>query len=243
MIGILQTALPPTLVVDGQVVGARVGGKWRRVEYRKGDWGKRPSSAFRQIGIGTLGTVTRHRFLNVEEGGSRAVFLMDGGNDDAIRVGGLTPRVPRKVTKLPANSPAYTKALRRFLDSNGLKAAKARIVGLWQADLDGDGTKEVLIEARSRDRAGMEGVADDFRPDDYSLVLLRALRGGKVVDLPLDFATKESVHPHLRAVADLDGDGRMEIVLSFSAYDNSGGSLWSYRAGRVVPLVRNTNAG
>lgn len=240
MILLAPLVLPPTLAVDGFVVGARTGGRWRAVSIGQG-WKSRPAALFRPIGVARVGAPVRLRFT--EEDVPQGVYVAEP-QDARLRVlvAGTTPRAPRRATEIPATNPAYVRAFRGYLDRNGLRAARVRITRIVGADLDGDGTQEVLIEAQSSETAGITNVAAGFGPNDYSVVLLRALRGGKVVEFPLATGktpAADGLRRKLRAIADLDGDGRMEIVLSWDAWEAGGGALWSYRSGRATRLIES----
>ncbi len=228
-------------MIDGYVLAAKTAGKWRGVERGQGRWKDLPASTFREIGLGPVGGSVKARFD--EEDVPQGVYLRQSGiAPDGVYVGGVTPRALRKVVDYSLRSPIYLKALGGFLSRSGLKGATPRITRVVGVDLDGDGTREVLIEARNREGLGMESLNARFGPRDYSVVLLRSIRGGKVVDQPLGFATArngDGLVRTLRAVADLDGDGRMEVVTSYVAWEAFGGALWSYRAGKATRLVQN----
>lgn len=138
---------------------------------------------------------------------------------------------PRRVVSLPTTNAAYREIVRGELVKRGLRSPRVRLLGLTRADLDGNGSQEVIVEAASF--AGRTGL---FPPPvgqagDYSLMLLRQVVNGRVVttvlgehvaprtpwdpgsDVPMPMATLF----RLAGVADLNGDGRMEIV-SFGSY-------------------------
>jgi hypothetical protein len=112
--------------------------------------------------------------------------------------------------------PAYEKVVTDFLKSKGIPNAVARISQAFRGDLDGDRQDEVIL------------VANHFNPrvsplgsfGDHSFVLLRKMVGQAVqnilIDGDLDFKSFPAGGPLLRditAIVDLDGDGRMEIVI------------------------------
>lgn len=93
--------------------------------------------------------------------------------------------VPRPVQVLPTGNPTYTEIVRADLRRRGVAQPQVRVTGLVRADLDGDGTQEVLIEARYFQQEGPEGNAFSpppaGQPGDYSLLLLRSVRNGQAV--------------------------------------------------------------
>ena len=102
--------------------------------------------------------------------------------------------------------------------------------GVYQhlgADLEGDGSEEVIIVAKQ--------VADDLfaRPGDYSVVLLRKSVEGEWQTAILESSLAEPDSPYIlshsvAAVADLNGDGRMEIVIDAAYYEGAGSVAYEY---------------
>ncbi len=78
---------------------------------------------------------------------------------------------------------------------------------------------------------------------DYSIVLLRAVRNGKAVNIPLSFD-----HPKpgemqyitkLLAIADLEGNGKMEIVISSDYYEGISVAVYRLANGDAKLVVDN----
>lgn len=143
---------------------------------------------------------------------------------------------PRPVTKLPTANETYRQIVRTELLRRGLKNPNVHLVGLTRSDLDGDGTQEVIIEASSY--AGRDGVFPPpvGQPGDYSIVLLRHVVRGQVLTVTLgaDIAPQTPVKAddsmetrplatlsRLAGIADLNGDGRMELILFGAYYEGS----------------------
>lgn len=227
----------PVLAVDGQVVGLKVGDRWRPAVQAFAR--THPRVAFRAFGLGTAESRTRTYGFETGDPGEWT-FLATGRErpDRAPLLGGLAPRAPRPVTLLPSSAP-YEAAARRALLAAGTRVGKARVTRVLRVDLDGDGTDETIVEA------GSGGISRWASKGSYSLVLLRALHGGRVVETPLD------LYPHrpggamlrtrTRGVADLDGDGRMEVLVTDEGVEETGAFLWGYRAGRATLLLENGN--
>jgi hypothetical protein len=138
---------------------------------------------------------------------------------------------PRPVTVLPARNETYRRIVREELVRRGLPNPRVELLGLTRADLDGDGTEEVIVEAAHY--AGSSGLFPPpvGRPGDYSLLLLRWVRNGQAHTTVLGASlgprtpyNPESGSPmplaslyRLAGLADLNGDGRLEII-TFSSY-------------------------
>ena len=107
-------------------------------------------------------------------------------------------------------------------------------------DLDGNGTQEVIIQASSRDNV-TDGGMSGMKPNDYSLVLLRYEDKGKAGEIPLmfDHPSEESLNymNKIEAVADFDGDGTMEVLVSSAYYEGESATLFRFRGTKLIKLV------
>lgn len=143
---------------------------------------------------------------------------------------------PRKVEVLPNNNSNYLAIVKQELAKRGITKNPPHIKRLIRSDLDGDGSNEVIIEARYFAKSG--GLGADFppvagQPQDYSLLLLRHIKDGKVETKVLgeyvgpkkawDPNSDESMpmasHYSLAGVADLNGDGKMELIIYGAYYE------------------------
>jgi hypothetical protein len=95
------------------------------------------------------------------------------------------------------------------------------------ADIDGDGTEEVVIVSKF--------LPDNLfgRPGDYSVVLLRKMIEGEWQTAVLETSVAEVDQAYIlshsiAAIADLNGDGKMEIVVDAAYYEGSGTSAYEY---------------
>ena len=95
------------------------------------------------------------------------------------------------------------------------------------ADIDSDDVEEVVIVAK---------LVDDTliaRPGDYSVVVLRKIVEEEWQTAILETSVAEPNSPYvlshaIAAVADLNGDGKMEIVVDASYYEGSGTAAYEY---------------
>ena len=149
--------------------------------------------------------------------------------------------LPRKVQILDATQQVYVDAARDFLKTKGIDEPKVKIESILRVDLDGDGEEEVLISATNYfekdDGAPMRSPAAS-----YSMVLLRRQIAGKVETQLIEGEFYPKAYPKAAeeegrfdapnaykviAVLDLDGDGKMEIVVRSDYYE--GGATTIYR--------------
>lgn len=150
-------------------------------------------------------------------------------------LGGSHRVTPRALLVQNPNQASYRALVAPILRAHGIARPQVQIAQLWRADLDGDGTQEVLLSATRKGIApgqGADDIAPDARAGDYSLVLLRRLVGGKVRTEVL----ASEYHPRaaqfsapnffrLAGVVDADGDGKMEVLLRSRYYEGEATSL------------------
>ena len=223
------------LVVDALVIGSRTGGVWK---VAGPGFGKRHKAVgFFPFGVGKA--APRPDFYGFDDESADGPTYLASERPDLDRspmVSGVVPKVPRRVSALPPSAP-YEAACRRWLLAHGVRVTKAKVTRVLKADLDGDGTDETIVEASNG------SIAYRAPRGTYSLILLRSLKGGKIVETALDFHPARPggvmLNTVTRGIADLDGDGRMEIVVSDSGIDEAGAALWGYRSGKATKLVEN----
>jgi len=165
---------------------------------------------------------------------------------------------PRKATVMKPGNATYQGIVKRFLAAQGLKAETPNIVQLFKVDLEGDGVDEVLICAQNiagGSEASFEpdlplitgaGVPQAAQPGAYSLLLLRKIVAGKVVELPLRvFVSPKGSTPvddnwtppvvaKACQFADLNGDGVLEIVAATAHYEGYAYHVFEVRAASCV---------
>jgi hypothetical protein len=146
--------------------------------------------------------------------------------------------LPRKVQVIDPTQKVYVDAVREFLKTKGIEQPKVKIDKIVRVDLDGDGEEEVLISATNYFEKD-EGVPMRSPAGSYSMVVLRRMVAGKVETQLVEgeFHSKAYVRKEdsfdapnvykLIATLDLDGDGKMEIVVSSRYYE--GGATTIYR--------------
>ncbi|GAA5438763.1 hypothetical protein Dcae01_00256 [Deinococcus caeni] len=159
---------------------------------------------------------------------------------------------PRPVTELPTRNATYEGFVRDELIRRGIRSPQVTLTRLTRADLDGNGTQEVIIEARHFRESSGDFPPPTGQPGDYSLLLLRHVAAGRAVTTvlaahvaPATPWNPESSDPmpmatqyRLAGVADLNGDGRMELVLHDAYYEGADFTVseWTPAGLRPTPL-------
>jgi hypothetical protein len=115
-----------------------------------------------------------------------------------------------------------------LLSSRGLEVAEPVIKQLFRTDLEGDGIHEVLV------------VAEDVTPGfimeegDYSIAFMRKVVEGEVQTallgetLVFDEMDQFGAAYSFGGVADLNGDGRMEIIVNAAFFEGFAVEVWEY---------------
>lgn len=171
----------------------------------------------------------------------------DGPRPRPIAVSGVADPRPKPTTVLDPASPVYREAAGATLAEWGVDDQDADVVQALRADVDGDGTDEVVVVAeRIADRDGLYA-----RPGDYSFVLLRRVVNEAVVTGvmahslpdPTPGATPFIYSHRVAAIADLNGDGRMELVLELRQYEGVGVAVHELRRDGSTPAVLENDCG
>jgi hypothetical protein len=161
--------------------------------------------------------------------------------------GGLAISAPWELTPHPVEEETagdeYSEFARPLLAAHGLQVANPHITQVIRFDLEGDGVDEVVAVAE--EITGDEGIyAED---GNYSLVFMRKVVDGAVQTSVLsesivtDLAEGETpfiLSQAVAAIADLSGDGKMEIVLHGVYYEGMVWGVWEYVNDDLGPLMQ-----
>jgi len=183
----------------------------------------------RQVGEGVGQAATQEEgpgvWYDVPLSPSLASLKKGDGDAGAIAVGATWNPLPRPVRLATGGAPEYLRQVGELLAANGMKGVEARVSQVVRGDLDGDGQEEVLIIAQTA-----EAKVPEFKKNTYSLVFFRRLVKGQVVTQVLageyyrQDRSGEASSPTnfaVPAVLDLNGDGKMEIILKSWYYEGS----------------------
>lgn len=155
--------------------------------------------------------------------------------------------MPRKVKPLAKNSKIYNKVVKDVLLSKSMKNPKVAIREIFRTDLDNDGQEEVVIVATHSESYESGGIPFSKRRyaefGDYSFIMIRNRYKGKVNTILLggSFQNKKYEDPslyypfwyELTSILDLNGDGKMEIVVYSFHYEGSFMTVYELKDGKM----------
>ena len=162
----------------------------------------------------------------------------------AIGVVGDWEIQPRPARQVGLEIEEYRQIGARFANELGVDGTLGEVVQVVRTDLDGDGMEEVLVTFEHAEESILGA------PGDYSIVYVRAPQiGGPVLD---SVVFSWSVEPDLPeeeipfmmmarvlGVADLNGDGRMEVALHTWYYEGAGVTVFEFDGPGLTQVMGN----
>jgi hypothetical protein len=151
----------------------------------------------------------------------------------------LTPHFVQEET----DNGTYSDAARPLLAARGLDVESPVIKQVVRFDMDGNGENEVLVVAEDIAESGSLFAQEG----DYSLVFTRvvvegevqtAILGESIVDEVQEGTTPFILSHSIAAVADLSGDGKMEMIIHEIYYEGSAWSVWEYVNDDLGPVLQ-----
>jgi hypothetical protein len=126
-----------------------------------------------------------------------------------------------------------------FLRAKRIGAHELKLKQAIRVDLDGDGVDEVLLVATRQFSYEVKDGKKAF--DEYSVVLLRRLVRGKSRVMMV----AGEIHPknkdlydgnvfELSSVLDLNGDGKLELVVYSEYYEGNAAQVYSVTGGKLL---------
>jgi hypothetical protein len=157
--------------------------------------------------------------------------------------------LPRKPQVIDSTQKVYVDAVRDFLKTKGINQPKVKIESILRVDLDGDGEEEVLISATNYfdkdNRVPIRSPAGS-----YSMVLLcRALTGkvetqlveGEFYQKAIGYNAPNAYK--VIATLDLDGDGKMEVVVASNYYEGEAITIYRCEPKKKVEALLSVGCG
>ncbi len=233
-------AHPVIAASDGALLGGSLGGAWVGSERMMGSL--RGGEVYRLYSLtGSLGTARGSRPSVTELGTDIAVDLESPPSAaDVIGLSGAWNALPRVPQVEAGGAASYGKVVDGCLRSHGLKAQATHVTQAIRCDVDGDGTRELLLTGTS---PGLVSSAagkgeDTLRGPQYSLVIIQDSHAGKrttrvikALFVPEGLVLHEPLPAYrIAGLLDIDNDGLQEIAVKAQfCY----GRYWSFH--KVTP--------
>src|SRR6476659_5777913 len=238
--------LHPIVEMDtGYLFGGSADGKWIKAE--KAAKSMKGRTAFRVFGLtGEIGKATGGKPKPAEAevcSDLLKVSLKSAPKDGVIALSAPWNALPRKPQIADPTQQVYIDAVREFLESRRMSEPKVKITRILRVDLDGDGEEEVLINATNYFTDDGDVPMDTAAPGSYSIVLLRRVVGGKVQTelIAGEFYGKDESSPsnlyEISGVLDLNGDGKLEVIVHSHYYEGAGTTIYDCSGGKCKAVL------
>jgi hypothetical protein len=233
--------LHPIVEMDtGYLFGSTADGKWikpdRTAKSMKGRTGFRVFGLTQEVGKATGGKPKPAEAEVCPD--TLKVLLSPEPKDGVMALSAPWNPLPRKPQIADPTQQVYVDAVRDFLESRRMSDPKVKITRILRVDLDGDGEDEVLINATNYFNKDDEPPADTAVPGSYSIVLLRRVQAGKVETelIAGESYVKDESSPayvyKIPAVLDLNGDGKLEIIVHSQYYEGAETTIYDCSGGK-----------
>lgn len=149
---------------------------------------------------------------------------------------------PHRIELLSTDNKNYEEETKKLLDGTEAKTNGAELVQVIRTDLEGDGIIEVIITAERISDRNLLG----SKTGEFSIVFLRKVINDEVQTAILHefVAVNEGgdfegfmAPAYVTAIADLNGDGKMEIAMDSFYYEGSSTTIFEYVNNDLGPVA------
>ena len=146
-------------------------------------------------------------------------------SQSAVGVSGQWDVLPRLPLELSVDAEVHLRAITAWQIEQAPSMPIPFIDKVWMIDIEGNGTDEVFINGTRY----AEPTGHNVGPRDYSVVLMRTEIGSELVTKVLvgDYYSEDAENQfpltyNLEFIGDLNGDGKLEVVVGVSRWEGSG---------------------
>ncbi len=167
-------------------------------------------------------------------------FWVKFGEDEwhrGVFLSGGVASWPRDVTFVAPSDPRLATIVKDWLKAKGYSNLPQPQIQAVLVDLEGDGDKELVIQATTQDHPSHMPTPGR----DFAMVMIcydgfaATSRETMLLDVVIDSYLYQ--HNYIRTIADIDDDGKFEIVLNSDYYEGNATSVWAMRGTRVRKLI------
>ncbi|HEV2842335.1 MAG TPA: hypothetical protein VGW39_13500 [Chthoniobacterales bacterium] len=238
--------LHPIVEMDtGYLFGGSAEGKWVKAEQAAKS--VKASTSFRVFGLTQeVGKATGDKPKSAEAEvcpDTLTVKLAPQPKEGVIALSAPWNALPRKPQIADPTQQVYVDAVREFLEARRMTDPKVKITRILRVDLDGDGEEEVLINATNYFTEDGDVPMDTAAPGSYSIVLLRRVVAGKVQteliagELYVKDESSASNLYEIPAVLDLNGDGKLEVIVHSHYYEGAETTIYDCSSGKCKAVL------
>ncbi len=238
--------LHPIVETDtGYLFGGSADGKWVKAE--KVVKSMKGGTPFRVFGLNEeVGKATAGKPKSVEAEACADMLTVSFSpepKDGVIALSAPWNALPRKPQIVDPTQQVQVDAVREFLVSRRMSDPQVKITRILRVDLDGDGEDEELINATNYFTEDGDVPLDTAAPGSYSIVLLRRVVAGKVQteliagDLYVKDESSASHLYEIPAVLDLNGDGKLEVIVHSHYYEGSATTIYDCSGGKCQDVL------
>jgi hypothetical protein len=224
----------------GYLFGGSADGKW--VKAKQAAKSMKGSTSFRIFGLSQeVGKATGGKPKAAKEEACADMLTVSFSpepKEGLLALSAPWNALPRKPQIAEPTEQVYVDAVREFLTDRRISDPKVKITQILRVDLDGDGEEEVLINATNYFTKDNDVPMEAPARGSYSIVLLHRAVAGKVQTefVAGEVYTKdESNAPNvyeITAVLDLNGDGKLEVIVHSQYYEGSATTIYDCSGGK-----------
>jgi len=148
----------------------------------------------------------------------------------------------RKLKSADGKQRHHADVVREFLRAHGLRDPVVHISQILSVDLDGDGQEESVISATHYKNG--DKIPDESTANTYSFVMVERIIEGRakaeLVDGEFYPKAKAGSAPNkfeIAALVDLNGDGKIDIVVRSAYYEGNEISVYAYQPSGVKKVL------